>query len=246
MNIEDLAPPPPGHPAQKIPTARERQTGVTLEGDDAVALTEFERTQAVAAAHAATAELRRAVKRSRDDKGKLRRARYVAEVLALRMTLAPGKNTPADIAKVLGTSPASVGRVLQMVRDDASLPSQLDRLDTIAMPLAVDNVIRGIIAGDKAYTMKFMDGRGLFRVHKSIEAQITQTTLTFTVEMKMPEHLRGQPLPPPLPGAVVGASILTARNGAPAGSTPTPREAELLPAPLGLIDSARSHAPEAP
>lgn len=244
MTIADLAPPPPGHPAAP-PTARDPHTGVRLEGDAAVALTEWERQHAVAAAEAAQAELRRTVKRTRDNKGKLRRARYVAEVLALRMTLPAGKNTPVDIAKVLGVSPASVGRVLQQVRDDATMPAQLDRLDSIAMPLAVDNVIRGIIQGDKAYTLKFLDGRGLFRVHKSIEAQVTQTTMTFTVEMKMPEHLIGKPLPPPLPGSVVGASILTARNGAPAGSTPTPREAELLPAPHGLIDSAR-HSPEAP
>jgi hypothetical protein len=184
---EPEAPKPP--PAFVEPT-----TGVTLH-DDALALTIQERARHVDAAKAALRDVEKTRKRTRSKDGKLRRARYVAEVLALRMTLPAEKNTPADIAKVLGTSPASVGRVLQMVRDDATLEAQIKRLDQIAMPLAVDNVIRGIINGDKGYTMKFLDGRGLFRVHKSIEAQVTERVLLFTVQMKMPAHLEGQPLP---------------------------------------------------
>jgi hypothetical protein len=196
------------------PVWQEPTTGVVLHDQEAVELTAWERDQAVLAARSAVEKVKRTIASTRDSKGRIRRAKFIAAVLALRMELPPGQNEPADIAKILGCSPAVVGRALQQIRADATISAQLDRLDQIAMPLAVDNVIKGIIAGDKAYTMKLMDGRGLFRVHKSIEAQVTQTVLTFTVSMKMPPHLEGQPVPQPKPGSVVGASILAAGHTA--------------------------------
>jgi len=199
--------PIPVPPAPR-PSAFERLTGTTVYDEQAKDLTAWERDQAVKAATSAIDRLKKTVRATRDKQGRIRRAKFVAAVLALRMELPTGGNTPAEIAKILGCSAASVGRVLQIVRDDASLPSQLERLDKIAMPLAVDNVIKGVIAGDKGYTMKVLDGRGVFRVHKSIEAQVTETTMTFIVQMRMPAHLEGKEPPMPMPGSIMGASLI--------------------------------------
>lgn len=180
---------------------------------EAAALDGVKRDEALKAARATAAELKETIRGTRDRKGRIRQAKFVAAVLALRFE---GFREHGEIAQILGCSVQQVSGALMRVRRDATIDQQLDRIDQIAVPLATDNVIDGIARGDKTYTLRVMDGRGLFRVHKSIDAQIKKTVITLRVDMTPPKHLPPDaPLPGPKPGSIVGASELT-RDNAPA------------------------------
>lgn len=138
---------------------------------------------------------------TRDAAGTLREAHLVAQVLALRLY----GYSPSDTAEVLGVPPSRVASLLQRVRRDADVEAQLKRLDAVAVPLAVDNIIRGIIAGDKDYTLEMAKGRGLFKTHAAIKQETEIREVKISIEAKMPEHYNGQP-PSMKPGAVVSAA----------------------------------------
>lgn len=145
----------------------------------------------------------KAKKRVWNTKGRIRRAKFMAGVIALRLE----GYSPADTADILGVSRDQVYRALQTCRKDADMSNQLLRLDQIGVPTAVDNVLTGIANGDKEYTLRLLDGRGAFRTHKSIEAQITKTVLTMRVDVTMPLHLVGQAVPVARPGSIVGSPV---------------------------------------
>jgi Sigma-70, region 4 len=147
-------------------------------------------TQAELRALAATAKSQRT--------GRVKHARLVAAVLALRLE---GFNVP-QTADILGVSIGTVRVTLREARKDATIDSQLDRLDKVAVPLAVDNVIHGIEAGDKDYTRDVLTGRGVFRSFKSSEVQVRRTTLELKVITVAPAG--GGVLPAVRPGAIVG------------------------------------------
>ena len=147
--------------------------------------------------------LKKSATRIRNTKGRIRRAKFLTEVEMLRMQ----GFSPKDTAEILGCTYQQVTHALTTIRTNANQTDQLLRLDNIGIPLAVDNVLRGIMDGDKDYTTKLMDGRGMFRTHKSIEAQITKTVLELKVSLVMPDHLVGKDLPVPRPGSIVGAPV---------------------------------------
>lgn len=155
-------------------------------------------------------------KDSRDETGQLKEAHLLAQVLALRLY----GHGPADTAAIMGVPTSRVMSLLHRVRREADIESQLQRIDAIAVPLAVDNIVRGVILGDKDYTLELARGRGLFKTHASVKQETTITDVTISIDAKVPAHLSGQPLPQPKPGAIVGA----------AASAPAPRiiEGELV------------------
>jgi hypothetical protein len=149
----------------------------------AAAMSELVRAQTAEAAVAQLASIRRTVSSTRDREGRIKRAKFVAAVLAMRME----GFSPQESAKILGVSFGQVTWALKQVRKDASIPEQLDRLDKIGVALAVDNVLKGIIDGDKEYTLRLMDGRGLFRSHKSVQAEVRETVLQLQVVVDQPK-----------------------------------------------------------
>jgi predicted transcriptional regulator len=143
--------------------------------------------------------------RTRD--GRIKRAKFKSAVLALRWE----GFSPTETAQVLGVSINRVRNALSEMRKTAAIDQQLDRLDQIAVPLAVDNVIRGVMDGDKDYTRDVLNGRGVYRTHKSIEAQVRQTTLRMDIAVTLPLAPDGQPggaLSTVRPGGVLAAPDL--------------------------------------
>lgn len=152
--------------------------------------------------------------------GRIKRAKFHAAVLALRWE----GLSPADTAKVLGVSTASVDKALLRMRKMAAMDDQINRIDQIIVPLAVDNLARGVMDGDKQYTMKVLEGRGAFRTHKQVESTEKKTILHLTVKTEMPAHLGPNAIPMPNPGAIVGAPIqllpAAPTDGVPKDETP--------------------------
>lgn len=168
-----------------------------------LALSELERTQEAAGATATLEALKATVAKVRRPDGKIRRAKLLASVLALRFE---GK-TPNESARILGVAKQQVHAVLLQLRTDHQIDALLQRLDDHLLPLAVDNATAGILRGDKDYTLELLRGRGLLRTHKSIEAHVKQTTLNLTVTMSAPPRVDGQPLPIAREGTIVGAPL---------------------------------------
>ena len=161
-------------------------------------------TSAKASAVATTAELDALrAGAAADRKGRIRRAKFFAAVLALRLQ----GFSMQDSAEILGCSKARIRFALEACRQDATIDSQLDRLDKIAVPCAVDNVVTGVQNGDKEYTLKVLDGRGVFRTHRSIDAHVKRTTLELKVITVTAVPPPGQSLPVSRPGSAVGAPV---------------------------------------
>lgn len=188
--------------------------GVTYPDEsESAAFDALRREKKLAAARETVEEIKALVRGTRDRKGRIRQAKFTAAVLALRFE---GFKEHAEIAQILGCSIHQVAGALLRVRKDADIEKQLDRIDQIVVPLAVDNVIEGVARGDKGYTLRVLDGRGIFRVHKSIDAQVKKTIITMRVNVTVPSHLPpGAPLPTIKLGSVVGASELSAGNAPP-------------------------------
>ena len=163
----------------------------------------------------------RMAKSAKSPNGQIRKAKMVAAVMALRMQ---GMKR-GEIAGHLGINPMTVSKLLQSIRKNHEASAQLLRLDQIGIPLAIDNVLTGLEEGDKDYTQDLMKGRGLYRTHKSIDAQVTKTVL----EMKIivtdprPEMIAGSA--PARPGSIVGSPMTI-------DAVTVPEKA--LPAPVGV------------
>lgn len=136
--------------------------------------------------------------------GRIKRAKFHAAVLALRWE----GFSPKETAELLGVSASSVDKALLRMRKAASMDSQMDRIDQIIVPLAVDNLARGVMDGDKQMTLKVLEGRGAFRTHKQVDATIRKTVLSLTIKTEMPAHLGKNAIPMPQPGQIVGAPIV--------------------------------------
>jgi hypothetical protein len=70
-----------------------------------------------------------------------------------------------DIAKELGLAPGVVTRLFTEYRQKVDQEEIAQRLDQTAIPLAVDNLVHGLLAGDKDYTLETLKGRGFFKRH---------------------------------------------------------------------------------
>lgn len=174
--------------------------------DDAVydLLTDEQRNELAAQAMSDIATIRDVQTETREPSGRLKDAHLLAQVLALRLY----GHSPAQTAEVLGIAQHKVLSLLHRVRRDASLNAQMKRLDDIGISLAVDNITRGLILGDKEYTLEFARGRGLFKTHSSVKEEREVREFKFTIEAKLPAHLEGKALPQIKAGAIVGAEAL--------------------------------------
>jgi DNA-directed RNA polymerase specialized sigma24 family protein len=174
--------------------------------DDAVydLLSDEERNQLAALAMQDLDTIRQVQTDTREPSGRLKDAHLLAQVLALRLY----GHSPAETAAVLGIPTHKVLSLLHRVRRDSSLELQIKRLDDIGVSLAADNIIRGLILGDKDYTVEFAKGRGMFKTHASVKEEREVREFKFVIEAKLPAHLEGKPLPQIKAGAVVGAEAL--------------------------------------
>lgn len=172
--------------------------------DPYAGLQEHLRDQAIVTANETLTDIQRTQTKTRDKTGRIRRGKFIGAVLGLRYQ----GFTPKETAEILGCSWQQVTYALTVIRKDADLDAQVSRLNNIAVPLAMDNAIRGVMNGDKEYTLKVLDGAGVFRTHKSIQGELKQTITSLSVVLAMPPHLIGQSLPLPRAGGIVGAPTI--------------------------------------
>lgn len=92
----------------------------------------------------------------RPTRAQVQRLRLTQSALALR---AEGFSIP-EIAEHLHVAPGTVTGWLSMHRRDMQVMDVDRMLEEIAVPLAVENLIHGLVAGDKAYTLDTLKGRG--------------------------------------------------------------------------------------
>lgn len=174
-----------------------------IEAADMKPMADLVRESQEQAVVATLEKIRQIQTETRDATGKIKRAKFKAAVLTLRWE---GFN-PRDTARVLGVSEGVVNHALLQLRKDASLDDQITRVDTLIVPLAVDNLARGILAGDKEYTLRVLDGRGVFRAHKSVEGNITKRNLTLSIVTTMPAAVPAGQVPTVKPGGVMGRPL---------------------------------------
>jgi hypothetical protein len=211
-------------PSPTFPGAVEAAKAVATVADPSLyaEVGDFNRAQAIETAKQSLDELKTTVSSTRDRHGRIRKAKLIAAVLALRWQGFSSKQS----AEVLGVSHQAVTGALMIARKDAGIGDQIDRIEKMGVPLAVDNAIRGVIDGDKEYTLRVLDGRGVFRNHKSVEADIRVTKLEMSIKVDMPpgyDAIR-QPL---RQGAIVGTNVLD-------GRAVTVDDPERPPAPIGI------------
>lgn len=183
-------------------------TPVPLLTPEEQALADLDRAQVTKSLTDTLEHLRKTEARTRTKSGKIRHAKFLAGVLALRFE---GKG-PAETAKILGVDVSRVYRALTLVRSDAAIEKLLDRVDQVILPLAIDNAAKGVMNGDKDYSLEMLRGRGILRTHKSIDAQVKQTILTLEVRLTEPDHLKGREMPMPRIGSIVGAPVAAVGN----------------------------------
>lgn len=91
----------------------------------------------------------------------------LATILALRLG---AHMTYREIAEALDMSERHVLRVAKRGKKDQVVEREVRRLDSEGMPMAVENVLEGLQAKDKDYTLEYMKGRGVFRTKQDANA----------------------------------------------------------------------------
>jgi hypothetical protein len=119
-----------------------------------------------------------------------------ATILALRMGLKP---TPSyrEIAVMLNMSERHVLRTVRRGKKEARVEQEIARLDREGMPMAVENVLEGLEAKDKEYTLEYMKGRGVFQTkHAPVADQGSAATpfaglvVQFVHDSNAPKEIR--------------------------------------------------------
>lgn len=138
------------------------------------------------------------VKRS---KGAQRRIRLTQRALALR---AEGLSVNA-IAQALGVASATVTGWFTRHKRDVEAQAIDDLLDQVAVPLAAENLVHGLLAGDKDYTLETLKGRGRFRRHTEGEGKPNSVLPELRIVFEAPtaEQLAGRSALPA--GTILGA-----------------------------------------
>lgn len=142
-------------------TAVERTRQPTEDSEPQVLLDDALRAEAIAAGlvpAASRTDVQMAVEqtRRRPTRAQVQRLRLTQAALSLR---AEGFSVP-EIAEHLQVAPSTVTGWFSIHRRDVAV-MDIDRmLEEIAVPLATENLVHGLIAGDKAYTLEVLKGRG--------------------------------------------------------------------------------------
>lgn len=137
------------------------------------------------------------------------------KAVALRIQ---GESVP-DIAELLGVSSATVTGYFTTHRRAVSVADIHQQLDAIALPLATENLMHGLLAGDKDYTLKTLEGRGAFRRHSQEEATISHTLPPLVIRFEGGPSTQDlghamQPGDSTITGKVVGAMQVPKQIGA--------------------------------
>lgn len=107
-------------------------------------------------------DTRTAIARARPISKAVRRSRKLTqEALAL---FTEGFSI-GEIAEQMGVNPGTVTGWMTKHRRSVREGSIDAQLDEIAVPLAVENLTHGLLAGDKDYTLKTLEGRGVLKRH---------------------------------------------------------------------------------
>ncbi len=84
------------------------------------------------------------------------------------------------------------------------------RLDQIALPLATDNLIHGLLAGDKDYTLETLKGRGKLRRYTNADETVHHDLPTLHIQFEPPAESAGYTPEQIALGRVVGRAALPA------------------------------------
>jgi hypothetical protein len=123
------------------------------------------------------------------------------------------------IAEDMGVAPSTVTGWLTRHRRDVAEGSIDEQLDQIAVPLAVENLTHGLLAGDKDYTLKTLEGRGVFKRHSDkgdLPPDLELPALIIRIEGATPSHvsLAAEPGAALVPGGhIVGTPALKQIEG---------------------------------
>lgn len=118
-----------------------------------------------------------------------------------------------DIARELGVESSTVVAFFREHRRAVDLATVDQELDKIAVPLATENLIHGLIAGDKDYTLETLKGRGHFRRHSDTVNRGDGTLPTLQIIVEHPVGSVGLPEPRELLGGkIVGLPRLPPRR----------------------------------
>jgi hypothetical protein len=114
-----------------------------------------------------------------------------------------------DIAAHLGVATSTLTRWFTQHKrgvDAAEIDAQLDQ---IALPLATENLIHGLLAGDKDYTLDTLKGRGKFRKHSDVDGPVDRTLPTLEIKFTIEQPVGGAH-PSQLPAGVPSSDSLLA------------------------------------
>lgn len=153
-------------------------------------------------------------------KATARRKLFTQKALALR---AQGEAVE-DIALQLGVSSQTVTQWFSQHRRELDRATIDLELDQIAVPLATENLMHGLLAGDKDYTLETLKGRGYLRRHSDAKVHGSGDLPELVIRVEAPSvqqsaegllrgHIVGIPRFPE-PRQITGTVVSSARGDA--------------------------------
>lgn len=115
-----------------------------------------------------------------------------------------------DIAEMLGVTVGAITGWIARHKQKVRIADIDLRLDQIALPIATDNLIHGLLAGDKDYTLETLKGRGAFRRHSDANITLPETLPDLVVRFEAPPAAAGFGPHDIAMGRVVGKAALPA------------------------------------
>jgi hypothetical protein len=116
-----------------------------------------------------------------------------------------------DIAEQLGIATNTLIGWIAQHKQRLKLTEIDEQIERIALPIATDNLIHGLLAGDKDYTLETLKGRGKLRRYTNQDANIVHELPTLRVEFTTPPAAAGYRPEEIAMGRIVGAPALAAR-----------------------------------
>lgn len=141
-----------------------------------------------------------------------RRIKLTQQALDLRAS----GHSVGEIAASMGIAPSTLTRYFAQFRRDLADGAIDDQLDQIAVPLATENLIHGLLAGDKDYTMETLKGRGVLRKGKDEgkgDGEIPALVIRVEHKGPTPSTTTVAVAPPRSHGHIVGTPAITTVEG---------------------------------
>lgn len=113
--------------------------------------------------------------------------------------------TAVQIAEKLQLHPTTVKKYLAYAREHHGLQDVLRDIEFRAIPQAIENLLDGLAAGDKEYTLETLKGRGVFRNHSN-----TKTEGGPAGPLQLQVNFINAPPPGTTPGPVPGSGMIHA------------------------------------